>query len=342
MRAVLVHEGGGPDQLRYEQVPDPHISDTEALVRVQACGVNHLDLLVRDGPWAAVVSFPHIPGLEAAGEVAQVGRAVEHVRVGDRVLVGPIIVCGRCERCRQGDDNFCKTLKIIGLHVHGGYAEYLKAPGDNLIPIPSHMSYAEAAATPVAFGTAWHMLVTRAALKAGETVLIVAIGSGVGSAAAQISKYLGCRVIGTAGTDEKLAKARALGADEVINHCRADFSREVMRLTGKRGVDVVFEHVGTDTWQKSIASLARNGRLVTCGATTGRVAPTDIWLLFLKQLTLIGSYAATKRDFLEVFNLVSQGRLKPVIDRCFPLEEAASAQAYLMERRQFGKLILNP
>jgi NADPH:quinone reductase-like Zn-dependent oxidoreductase len=217
MKAVLFYQRGGLDQLRYEDVPEPRISPNEVLVRVRACAVNHLDLLVRDGPWGAVVSLPHIPGLEAAGDVAEVGGTVQHVRVGDRVLVSPTITCGRCERCQQGHDNFCKTLKILGLHVNGGYAEYLKAPSENMIPLPSHISYEEAAATPVAFGTAWHMLVTRAGLKAGETVLILAAGSGVGSAAVQIAKHLGCRVIATASTDEKLAKAKALGADEVIN-----------------------------------------------------------------------------------------------------------------------------
>jgi NADPH:quinone reductase-like Zn-dependent oxidoreductase len=303
--------------------------------------LNHLDLMVRDGPWSAVAQFPLIPGLEAAGEIAEIGKAVSGVGAGQRVLISPTIACGKCQYCRSEQDNLCKRLKIFGLHIDGGYAEYLKAPAGNLISLPPHLSYADAAATPVAFGTAWHMLVARAALKAQDVVLVLAAGSGVGSAALQIAKYFGCRVIAAAGSDAKLEKARSLGADETINHRREDVRLAVSRMTGRRGVDVVVEHVGGDTWESSLASLAPNGTLVTCGATTERMGATDIRNLFLKQLTVIGSYAGTRKDFLTVFELVSEGKLRPVIDRCFPLREAKAAQRYLANREQFGKVILS-
>jgi NADPH:quinone reductase-like Zn-dependent oxidoreductase len=341
MRAVRIHQRGGFEELRYEEAPLPKLAADEVLIRVRASALNHLDLMVRDGPWSAVAPFPLIPGLEAAGEVAEAGKGVSGVSTGERVLVSPTIACGKCAYCRSEQDNLCKRLRIFGLHMDGGYAEYVKAPAGNLIPLPSHLSYAEAAATPVAFGTAWHMLVRRAALKPEDVVLVLAAGSGVGSAALQIAKYFGCRVIATVGSDAKLEKARALGADETINHSSEPVRPAALRMTGRRGVDVVVEHVGGDTWESSLASLAPNGRLVTCGTTTGRMGPTDIQTLFLKQLTVIGCYAATRKDFLTVFELVSQGKLKPVIDRCFPLREAAAAQQYLANREQFGKVLLS-
>jgi NADPH:quinone reductase-like Zn-dependent oxidoreductase len=340
MRAIRIHQRGGFEQLRYEEAPLPRLATNEVLVRVRACALNHLDLMVRDGQWSAVAPFPIIPGLEAAGEVAEIGEAVSGVGVGQRVLVSPTIACGTCPYCRGDQDNLCKRLRIFGLHMDGGYAEYVKAPPGNLIPLPAHLSYADAAATPVAFGTAWHMLVRRAALKHEDVVLVLAAGSGVGSAALQIAKYFGCRVIATVGSDAKAEKARALGADETINHCREQVRPAVLRMTGRRGVDVVVEHVGGDTWESSLASLAPNGRLVTCGTTTERMGATDIRNLFLKQLTVIGSYAATRKDLLTVFELVSEGKLKPAIDRCFPLCEAAAAQQYLANREQFGKVVL--
>jgi NADPH:quinone reductase-like Zn-dependent oxidoreductase len=342
MKAVRVHHRGGPEQLRYEDAPRPEIGPHDVLVRVRACALNHLDLLVRDGPWSGVVSYPHIPGLETAGDIAEIGDAVDNVGVGDRVLVSPTLNCAKCEHCRRDEDNLCRRLTIFGLHINGGYAEYLKAPSTSLIALPPELSYEEAAATPVAFGTAWHMLVTRVGLKSQNVVLVLAAGSGVGSAALQIAKYFGCYVIATAGTDAKLEKAKALGADATLNYRSEDLRRAVLRLTDRRGVDVVVEHVGSDTWEKSLACLAPNGKLVTCGATTGRVGATDIRNLFIKQLTVIGSYGAARKDFLTVSQLVAERKLKPVIDRCFPLHEAARAQQYLADRQQFGKVILCP
>ncbi|MFQ6057868.1 MAG: zinc-binding dehydrogenase [Anaerolineae bacterium] len=342
MKAVIFYRRGGVDQLKYEDVPTPQISAHEVLVRVKACALNHLDIFARRGAQGVKVPLPHILGLESAGEVVEVGAQVRSVKVGQRVLVNPKISCGRCEYCLAGQDNLCMTGKLIGIQVDGGYAEYLKAPAENVIPLPVYLSYEEAAAIPVAFGTAWHMLVSRAGLKAGETVLILAAGSGVGSAAVQVAKYLGARVIATASSDEKLARAKELGADEVINYSQDNFSHVVKRLTGNRGVDVVFEHVGPNTWEKSVASLAPNGRLVTCGATTGRWGRTDLWSLFGKQLSLLGSFGASQKDVEAVADLVGQGKLKPVIDRCLPLQEAALAHRLLEERKVFGKVILRP
>lgn len=342
VKAVIFYKRGGVDQLRYEEVPTPRISADEVLVRVRACGLNHLDIFARRGAQGVKVPLPHILGIESAGEVAEVGAEVRTIQVGDRVLVNPKIVCGRCEYCLAGHDNLCPKGKLIGIQLDGGYAEYLKAPAANIVPLPPALSYEEAAAIPVAFGTAWHMLVTRARLKAGETVLVLAAGSGVGSAAVQVAKHLGARVIATASTDEKLARARELGADEVVNYSQGKFSHAVKRLTGNWGVDVVFEHVGPDTWEQSVASLAPNGRLVTCGATTGRWGRTDLWSLFGKQLSLLGSFGAAQRDVEAVAELVGQGKLRPVIDRCLPLQEAALGHRLLEERKVFGKVILRP
>lgn len=342
VKAVIFYKRGGAERLRYEEVPTPQIAAHEVLVRVRACALNHLDIFARRGAQGVKAPLPHILGLESAGDVSEVGAEVRGVKVGDRVLVNPKIRCGQCEYCLAGHDNLCPKGKLIGIQLDGGYAEYLKAPVANLIHLPSTLSYEEAAAIPVAFGTAWHMLVTRAHLQAGETVLILAAGSGVGSAGIQVAKHLGARVIAAASTDEKLVRARDLGADEVINYSQGKFSHAVRRLTGNRGVDLVFEHVGPDTWEQSVASLAANGRLVTCGATTGRWGRTDLWSLFGKQLSLLGSYGVAQRDVEAVVELVGQGKLKPVIDRCLPLQEAVLGHKLLEEREVFGKVILRP
>lgn len=342
MKAVILYKRGGPEQLRYEDVPEPTIGPDEILLRVRACALNHLDIYTRKGAQAVKAPLPHILGLEATGDVAAVGEAVSGVQVGDRVGLHPFIMCGACESCQSGHENLCLNRKILGVDVHGGYAEYVKAPAINAIHIPDHIGYDEAAALPVAFGTAWHMLVGRARLQAGETVLVLAAGSGVGTAAIQVARHLGARIIAAASTDEKLAQARELGADETINYSGGKFSRAVRKLTDGRGVDVVFEHVGPDTWRESVASLALNGRLVTCGATTGRWGQTDLWSLFGKQLSLLGSFGATHRDHREVIGLLADGVFKPVIDRCLPLQEAAKAHQLLENRQVFGKLILNP
>lgn len=342
MKAVRIHEHGGPEVLRYEDVPEPKINDTEVLVRVRACAMNHLDLWVRKGYPGRKLPLPRILGSDMAGEVAQVGKLVTKVKPGDRILVAPGYSCGVCQQCLEGRDNFCRQYSAFGVVRDGGYAELAAIPEANAIPAPSDLSFDEAAAAPLVFLTAWHMLVTRAGLHAGEDVLVLGAGSGVGSAAIQIAKLVGARVITTAGSEEKLAKARELGADEVIDHSRQDIYEEVKRLTSKRGVDVVLEHVGEATWEKSVMSLATGGRLVTCGATTGPNAHIDLRYFFGRQLTLMGSFMGGKGELLEVLKFVFQRRLKPVIDRTFPLAEARAAHERMEKREVFGKIILHP
>ena len=343
MKAVRFHEHGGPEVLKYEDVPEPKVSATEALVRVKACAMNHLDLWTRKGMPGVTVPLPHISGCDIAGEVAAVGDLAARVKVGDKIVVAPGLSCMQCAACLMGRDNQCRQYEIIGgYRMDGGFAEYVRIPEVNAIPLPASLSFEQAAAIPLVFLTAWNMLVNQARVSAGEEVLVMGAGSGVGSAAVQICKLFGARVIATAGDDAKLAKAKALGADEAINHATQDIQQEVRRLTNKRGVDVVFEHVGASVWEKCLLSLAQGGRLVTCGATTGYELKTDARYMFMRNLHIMGAFMGSKFDTLEVFRHVAAGRLKPVLDRTFPLKEAARAHEMLEARRQFGKLVLIP
>jgi NADPH:quinone reductase-like Zn-dependent oxidoreductase len=339
MKAVRFHEHGGIEVLRVEEVADPMIGPGEVLVRVRACALNHLDLWQRSGLRRVVIPMPHISGSDVAGEV--VDGSAAGVAAGTRVMVQPGISCGCCAACLAGRDNECPQYEVLGYRNHpGGYAELVKVPAQNLVPIPDTIGFVDAAAFPLTFVTAWHMLVTRARLQRGEDVLVLAAGSGVGQAAVQIARLLGGRVIATAGTDAKLDQARALGAAEVINHHTQDIAEEIKRLTDRRGVDVVFEHVGRATWPKSVRSLARGGRLVTCGATTGGDGAVDLLALFSKQLSILGSYMGAKSELLRAAEFFFSGQLKPVIDRTFPLESAAAAQQRLEQSGQFGKIVL--
>jgi NADPH:quinone reductase-like Zn-dependent oxidoreductase len=342
MRAIVFHQHGEPDVLRYTEVAEPKIGPTEVLVRVRACALNHLDLWVRRGLPGISIPLPHIPGSDIAGEVARVGELVSRVKVGQKVLLAPGISCGQCEHCVAGRDNLCRRYTLFGYMVDGGCAEFVKSPEVNVLPIPGDLSFEEAAAVPLVFLTAWHMLMTRARLRPGEDLLVLGAGSGVGSAAVQIGKLIGARVIATAGHDAKLAKARELGADEVINHSKQKILEEVKRLTDRRGVDVVFEHVGTATWEASVMSLAPSGRLVTCGATTGYQAHVDIRYLFSRHLSILGSYMGSKAELYEVLKLIGQRKLRAVIDRTLPLAECARAHELMERREQFGKIVLLP
>ncbi|HUK30128.1 MAG TPA: zinc-binding dehydrogenase [Candidatus Acidoferrum sp.] len=340
MKAVAINKHGGPEVLQMMELPDPEIAANEVLVRVRAVALNHLDLWVRRGLPGLNVTFPHVLGSDIAGEVARVGNLVSSVRVGERVLLAPGLSCGHCQACAAGADNRCREYTLFGYRVDGGCAQYVKAPPANVIPIPPTMTFEDAAAIPVVFLTAWHMLITRAAVQPGEDVLILAAGSGVGTAGIQIAKLAGARVIATAGSEAKLAKARELGADETINHSKQDILAEVKRLTGKRGVDVVFEHVGEATWEKSVLSLAQNGRLVTCGATTGYNGKFDLRYLYSRNLSLLGSFMGSRSELFTVLKLVSDGKLKPIIDRVLPLAECRMAHELLENREQFGKIVL--
>jgi len=340
MKAIVFHQHGGPDVLKYEDAPDPVIRHNEVLVRVRACALNHLDLWVRRGLPNVPIPLPHIPGSDVAGEIAQVGTEVSTVRVGQKVLLAPLVSCGKCAACVAGLDNHCRQATNLGYMIDGGCAEFVRVPEVNCLPYPENLSFEEAASIPLVFQTAWHMLVGCAELQPGEDVLILGAGSGVGSAAIQIAKFFGARVLATAGSDDKLQKARELGADHLFNHRTHKIRDEVRRITNKRGVDVVFEHVGTATWEESLASLTPGGRLVTCGATTGYDAKIDLRFLFSRQLSLLGSYMGTKSELRRVLTLIAAGRLKPVVDRVFPLAEAAAAHAYLESSSQFGKVVL--
>src|ERR1700722_5859441 len=287
MKAILFRKHGGSEVLEYTDAPTPSIRANEVLVRVRACALNHLDLWVRGGLPGVPIPLPHIPGSDIAGEIAGVGADVTTVKVGQKVVLAPGVSCGKCAACLAGRDNFCRQFSNLGYMIDGGCAEFVRCPEVNCLPYPENLSFEEAASIPLVFQTAWHMLVSRAELQAGEEVLILGAGSGVGSAAIQVAKFFGARVIATAGTDEKLAKARELGADHLINHKTQRIRDEVRRITNKRGVDVVFEHVGTATWDESVASLAVGGRLITCGATTGYDAKIDLRFLFSRQLSLL-------------------------------------------------------
>lgn len=340
MKAILFKQHGGPEVLQFTDVADPEPRPTEVLVRVRACALNHLDLWVRRGLPNVPIPLPHIPGSDVAGEIAKIGSEVTTVRVGQEVVLAPGVTCDKCAACVSGQDNRCRQFTNLGYMIDGGCAELVRVPEVNCLPYPENLSFEQAAAVPLVFQTAWHMLVARAELQPGEDVLVLGAGSGVGSAAIQVAKFFGARVIAIAGSDEKLAKARELGADHTINHKTQKIRDEVRRITNKRGVDVVFEHVGTATWDDSLASLALAGRLVTCGNTTGYDAKLDLRFLFSRQLSLLGSYMGVKSELHTIMKLVAAGRLKPVVDRTFPLAEAAAAHAYLEAGQQFGKVVL--
>ena len=339
MQAIRFHAHGGPEVLRLEEAPDPELAPGEVLVRVRACALNHLDLWERRGLPRVEIPLPHISGSDVAGIV--VDSKGGDLPAGTRVMLQPGVSCGRCLACLSGSDNECPHYEVLGYRNHpGGYAELVKVPVQNVVPIADSVSFVDAAAFPLTFVTAWHMLITRANLQRGEDVLVLAAGSGVGQAAVQIARLVGARVIATAGTDAKLERARAIGAAEVINHHTQDIAEEIKRLTNRRGVDVVVEHVGVATWAKSVRSLARNGRLVTCGATTGGEAGLDLLALFSKRLSILGSYMGTKAELIRAAEHLFAGRLAPVVDRTFPLAEAAAAQQRLEESGQFGKIVL--
>jgi len=342
MKAARIHQHGGPEVLVYEDVPEPQIKANQILVRVRACALNHLDLFVRAGIPGIKFSMPHILGSDIAGEVVEAGELCERVKPGWRVLLSPGLSCRQCDQCAAGRDNFCRRYTIFGSGVDGGNVELLAAPEWTAIQIPDDMTFEQAAAAPLVFLTAWHMLTGRVKLQIGEDVLVLAASSGVGSAAIQIAKLFRCRVIATAGGEAKLAKAKELGADHVIDHYRQDISAEVRKLTAKRGVDVVFEHVGAATWTKSLESLAPGGRLVTCGNTTGFDVKLDLRFLFSKQWSLLGSFMGTLGELHEVLKFVFRKELTPVIDRVYPLSEIRAAHEHLENKEQFGKVLVAP
>lgn len=343
MKCVVIREHGGPEALLQEERPEPDPGPGQARVRVEAVALNHLDVWVRRGVPGHPFPLPIVPGCDIAGTLEALGPgSPEAFRPGDRVLVAPGVSCGACESCSSGDDHLCRHYGILGETRDGGCAEVAVVPAVNLLPFPRGLEPADAAAIPLVFLTAWHMLVVRAGVRPGDTVLVQAAGSGVSSAAIQIARLHGARVITTVGSDSKVGKARALGAEEVVNYREKDFAAEVRRFTGKRGVDIVIDHVGPDTWERSIRSLARGGRLVLCGSTSGFEVKTDTRFLFFKNLSVLGSTMGSRGELFEILGLVEAGLLRPVVDAVLPMAEVAEGHRRLEAREVFGKVVLRP
>ncbi len=340
MKAVRFHEFGGPEVLRYEDVPDPKLREDQVLVRVKACALNHLDLWVRKG--LPGVQLPHINGSDVSGDIEQVGSYITDLKKGQRVLLAPMSYCGHCPECVAGRQNMCRQFTALGNLVDGGNCELIAVSRANVIPVPDHLGYTEAASVPLVFLTAWQMLVGRAHIRAGQTILVLGGSSGVGSAAIQVAKMLGATVIATAGNEDKLTRCRELGADHLVHHYLQNIADEVRRITAKVGVDIVFEHVGQATWEQSVRSLRPGGTLVTCGATSGADAKFDLRVLFARQLSFLGSYMGTMGELHEVLQHVFSGKLKAVVDESFPLSEARQAHERLERGEQFGKVVLHP
>jgi NADPH:quinone reductase-like Zn-dependent oxidoreductase len=339
MKAVRLHEFGGPEVLRYEDIPDAEPRKDQVLIRVKACALNHLDIWVRKG--LPGVKLPHILGSDIAGEIVAVGEYVTAFNVGQRVVLAPMHFCNHCAKCVAGLQNECPDFTVLGNAVDGGNCELIAVPAVNVIPIPDGLDFVQAASVPLVFLTAWHMLVGRAGIRPGQTVLVLGAGSGVGIAAIQIAKLFHGRVITTAGDENKLEKARALGADHGIDHYKQKISQEVRKITDKQGVDIVVEHVGAATWDESVKSLKPGGTIVTCGATTGPNVGFDLRFLFSRQLNLLGSYMGTMGELHEVLRQIFAGRLKPIVDRTFALKDARAAHEYLEASQMFGKVVLS-
>lgn len=341
MKAVRIHEHGGVDKLRYEEVEEPKLSSpTEAIVQLKTASLNRVDLWSRQGFTGMEISLPHILGADGAGIVVEAGERAHNARKGDAVCLYPPSGCGQCEFCSTDREFMCVHLRVLGERTQGTYAEYVKVPAANCFPIPPGLSFEEAAAFPLVFITVWRMLVTNAELKPGEDVLILGIGGGVATAALQLAKQMGAHVFVTSSSDEKLEMAKNWGANHGINYLRSDFAKEVRTLTGKRGVDVVVDCVGGDSWVKSLATLVKGGRLVTCGATAGVNPQTDIRRIFWNHLKIFGSTLGSREEFRQLLGFIQASRVRPIIDQIFPLKEAAAAQRRLEEGKQFGKVVL--
>ena len=341
MKAVVFYEHGGPEVLQYvTDFSEPVLGPDDVRIRVRATALNRLDLFVRQGIPTLKLPLPHILGSDVAGEIDKVGDNVRDLEEGERVVVNPGLTCGECEYCIQGEDPLCVDYKILGEHVNGGYAEHVVVPARNVARLPTDFPFDVAAAAPLVYMTAWRLLITKAKVKPGEDVLILGAGSGVSTAAVQIAKLAGCTVFVTSSSDEKLQKARGIGADVLVNYKEMPWSKAVWELTGRRGVDVVIDHAGASTLKDSMRSLRKGGRLLVPGATTGPMAELDLRYLYWRQISIIGSTMGTQKEFEDAMKLVFMGRLKPVVDRVFPLEEARAAHGRLEKQEQFGKIVL--
>jgi NADPH:quinone reductase-like Zn-dependent oxidoreductase len=340
MRAVFYERHGGPEVVRVGELPTPEPGPGQVRVRVLAAGLNHLDLWVRRGLPGIDLPMPHVPGADGAGIVDAVGPGVEGWSPGDEVYLQPGLFCGRCEFCLQGEESQCIRYRLLGEHVHGTLAEHVVVPAANLYHRPHGLDWLTAAAFPLVYQTAWRLLITAGELSAGETVLIHGVGGGVSSAALQIASYAGALIYATSSTREKLDRAIGLGADVAIDYTTEDVPARIRELTAKRGVDLVVDNVGAETWRDSIECVRRGGRIVTCGATTGREATTPIPRIFWKHVTIRGSTMSNRREFETVSHLVIGGRIRPVVDLVFPLDRAPEALERLERGEQFGKIVV--
>jgi NADPH:quinone reductase-like Zn-dependent oxidoreductase len=342
MKAVVFSRHGGPEVLEHRDVPEPKPGRSEVLIEVKATSINHIDIFLRRGMPGITVPMPKIVGSDAAGVIRELGADVTDLKIGQRVTINPGISCGHCEFCAAGFGSQCFTYSMIGESRDGAYAELLAVPAHIVLPIPDSLSFENAAAAPLVFLTAWSMMIGKGNLRPGEDVLILGAGAGVGTAAIQIAKMTGCRVFATASTEEKLQRAKLLGADFVINYAKEEFDKRIRDLTNKRGVDIVVDYVGADTWVRSLRSARRGGRVLTCGATTGFAPQTDLRQIFFRQVQVIGSTMGSHREFLEVMKCIFRGQLKPVVDRVLPLSDAATGHQLIEERAIFGKVVLRP
>lgn len=340
MKAILFDEFGGPEVLRYGDVPDPVPGPGEVLVKLRASALNHVDIDIREGVSRFMFAMPHILGIEGAGVVAALGQGVDGLSPGDRVAVSYVRTCDACEWCNRGQDNLCENRRLFGEHIPGTYAQLLVAPASHCIPLPDQVSFAGAAASLVAFGTAWHGLVARGNLTLGDTALIHSVGSGVASAALQICKAAGATVIATASTDEKLERASADGADFVINYTKRDVNEAVMEYTHGRGVEIAFDVVGGQAFQQSMLVLRPYGRLISIGAHAGEVVEFDIIEFFRRHISYVSSHTQTRDELRHVLDLIARGTLSPRIHSTYPLERAADAQREMSSRSAYGKIIL--
>ncbi len=340
MRALYFTAHGETDRLEYGDRPAPAPGPGEVVVAIKAAALNRLDLFVLRGIPGVALEMPHVGGADGAGIIAAVAAGVRDFAVGDEVVLNPGVWCGQCEFCRNGEESLCVRFGLLGEHRPGTFAELVRVPAESLGRKPAHLSWAEAAAFPLVFLTAWRMLITRAGLAAGETVLIHGIGGGVALAALAIAKRVGARVIATSGSEDKLRRARDSGADETIDYSKADVGKEVRALTGKRGVDVVVESTGAATWLTSLKAASKGGRIVTCGATTGPNPAEEIRLIFWNQLSILGSTMGSAADWKAMLSAVTRWELRPVVDSVMPLERGRAAYERLERKHQFGKIVL--
>jgi len=340
MKAIYFEKHGGPEVLTLGERPAPVTGPGQVRVAVRAASLNHIDLFLRRGLPGIKLELPHIPGCDAAGVVSELGPGVTSLEIGDRVLMNPSLSCGKCEFCQRGDVSMCNSYKLVGEHTSGTCCEQIVLPAENAIPFPESMTFEDAASLPLVFVTAWRMLITRGRLRAGEDVLIHGASAGVGIACIQIAKTAGARVFAAASTEEKLELCRSLGADVLINGEKEDVARRIREETGRRGVDVVVDYVGKATWVKSLKSLSRGGRLVTCGATTGYNPEEDLRHVFYRQLEIIGSTMGSRNELMAPLKLIFEGRMRPVVSDVYDLKDTAEAHRAMEARKTLGKIVI--